>query len=446
MILVNYFQEIFFKYIILGHTSTIYLFSVCFQNDSFTVPISGLNYSWTEYQVRVKMVSLKANLSDTRLWSDAAIVSGMTMSQPPGHSPVTCQASFQINRYPQTRDIFVYWQKIDQRFYNGPNFHYEIANITSGGEPVAYSPDEVTESFAKFSRLPYNKSFEFSVVSVNDEGSAPESSLVTVPVQELITSITPRSVTTIYHGNQLKISWFKPQDVSQVESYTIFWCQRGPVTDTHCYGKLEFEHVNVTAGYVTDGVVASLVEISSNDALIFSLNLTTTDTEYILYVAANTEQGSSGMEESVCTIINDKLKDGWVREVLLERVGDTWTQVRWSMPCSDRSGLVLGYNVTWCAAGEDTCASDHVTHSAEFSMVHNITGLAPWSEYTVTVTPINLEKEGQPSDKLEVRTLASAPGSPPTTLKLTSVSNISAAFSWDKPIRANGPISHYKVS
>ena len=450
LILFDYFLFMFFLYLnIKGSNETITMQQNQYFQNSFTVPISGLKYSWTEYQVKVAMVSQRANLSDTRLWSDAAIVSGQTMSQVPGHSPVTCQASFMINRYPQTRDIFVYWQKIDQRFHNGPNFHYEITNITSDGQSYPISPDEVTESFAKFSRLSYDQSFEFSVISVNDEGSSPEASLVTVPEQQLINSLAPRSVTTIYNEdtNSFNISWFAPLNESQVVSYTIFWCPRKSIIDTQCSGKLEFIHVDPDELLTLDDLTSVATQLNSEpDTKIYPLNLTT-DMNYILSVAANSDQGSSGMERSTCTIIDNSLRDGWVRELLTERVGDTWTQVRWSMPCSDRSGLVLGYLVTWCTrvAGQDKCHQSHATHSAEFSMLHNITGLQAWSDYTANVTAITVDGEGEPSGILKIKTLPSAPGSSPTTLKLTSVTNMSAAFSWDKPIRANGPISHYKV-
>ena len=45
-----------------------------FQNKSFNVPISGLEFAWTEYKVRVQMISEKANSSDPSLWSEPAIV------------------------------------------------------------------------------------------------------------------------------------------------------------------------------------------------------------------------------------------------------------------------------------------------------------------------------------------------------------------------------------
>ena len=45
-----------------------------FQNKSFNVPISGLEFAWTEYKVRVEMISEKANSSDPSLWSEPAIV------------------------------------------------------------------------------------------------------------------------------------------------------------------------------------------------------------------------------------------------------------------------------------------------------------------------------------------------------------------------------------
>ena len=42
------------------------------------------------------------------------------------------------------------------------------------------------------------------------------------------------------------------------------------------------------------------------------------------------------------------MSSGWVREVNVERLGARWMELRWRLPCSQRSGLVLSYNLTWC--------------------------------------------------------------------------------------------------
>ena len=60
-------------------------------------------------------------------------------------------------------------------------------------------------------------------------------------------------------------------------------------------------------------------------------------------------------------------------------------QVSWSLPCSERSSVVLGYNLTWCSE-EEECGHALVTHSAHSGVRHNLTGLRPWTEYSLQVT------------------------------------------------------------
>ena len=145
-------------------------------------------------------------------------------------------------------------------------------------------------------------------------------------------------------------------------------------------------------------------------------------------------------------------------------------QVGWSLPCSERSSVVLGYNLTWCSAAEQECGTALVTHSEHSGVRHNVTGLRPWTEYSLQVatttmhaclhstsptsplpqvTPVGPDSvpgEGTPSPATTIRTRAAAPESPPTALQQETVTNTSATISWDTPVVANGPVSSYRVS
>ena len=417
--------------------------------------LDDLLYAWTNYTVQVKMISAKADLTNSALWSDAATVSGTTLAVKPSRAPVTCGASFQITRYPNHRDIYVYWQQLRQRYHNGPNFRYEIVQIMSGDERLSLLPVEVTDSYAKFTNMTYVDQYKFSVTSVNSEGEAPGSSKVSVPDQETIHKLSPIAVTTIYNNDRnmdfVKISWFKPRSATddQIKSYTIFWCQRQQRLDTQCTGLLEF--ATVSPGLDSQKILAvkdvsvSQVKSVNPETLIYSLDLPV-DIDYLISVAANTDTASSGMVKSSCTIINDQMKEGWIREMSVERTGSSWLQLRWSMPCSERSGLVTGYIVTWCHSLTSQCLKTNVSHTSDQSIQHRISDLDPWTQYSLTVAAISFDKVGVPSDLVVARTGAAAPSSPPTSLSLVSVSNVSVTVSWDKPVRANGPVSHYRIS
>ena len=118
---------------------------------------------------------------------------------------------------------------------------------------------------------------------------------------------------------------------------------------------------------------------------------------------------------------------------------------------------MLIYNLTWCDNAGD-CDSQRVRHSeATVFNRHNISGLKPWTEYTVTVTAVSMDITGAadaikgaarralPSPPITQRTAASAPASQPLDLILKSVTNETAEIFWSKPLLGNGPVSHYKV-
>ena len=165
-----------------------------------------------------------------------------TRANKPYEPPVTCQASFEIERYPANRDIFVYWQQLDARYHNGPDFHYEIVKILSDEKPYLVDSMNVSSSFAKFSGMPLDKSFTFFVNSFNSEGHAASTSEVFVPMQEDISVLAPMAVTTIYNEealDELKISWIVPPGIYDIESFTIFWCPlKGWAERSDIYGLL----------------------------------------------------------------------------------------------------------------------------------------------------------------------------------------------------------------
>ena len=146
---------------------------------------------------------------------------------------------------------------------------------------------------------------------------------------------------------------------------------------------------------------------------------------------------------STCSVLDDKMRDGVVRDLTVEQTGDTWSSLRWSLPCSERSGLVLRYIITWCHVA--TCHQETVSHVADLSVGKRLEQLEPWTDYRINVTVVTDKSTGHQSNLVSIRTLASTPASPPLSLSVDAKTNNSAVLSWSKPHLAHGPISHYKV-
>lgn len=384
------------------------------------------------------------------LWSSPRLVTGSTLARRPDSPPRMCRGCFEAVIHPEHRDIYVYWTKTEPRYHNGPNFEYVSWRLDSDVKTV----EKKESSYAVYSNLSLSEIFSFNVTSRNDEGeSAQPPYSLSVPAQDLIDRVSPQAVTIIYSESaEISVSWLRPQDLhasEEIGSYTVFWCERERFTDTFCQTILHFEDVHPLKKDLVSSSALTMAKDSSEDTLIYRLNTShvSKDKEYRVAVAANYATMSSGMVWSSCEIVNNQMSSGWVREVSVERRGARWMELRWRLPCSQRSGLVLSYNLTWCDSEAGLCDSLEVRHSASLTNTHNITGLEPWRVYTITVTAVNMDpaRVALPSPPLLQRTAASAPASKPLAFISRSVTNVTAEIAWSKPELGNGPVSHYKV-
>jgi hypothetical protein len=68
---------------------------------------------------------------------------------------------------------------------------------------------------------------------------------------------------------------------------------------------------------------------------------------YQFAISANGENTSSGLSWAVCTAIHNKGL-GKMKNVWVNKVGSEFIEVGWKLECSDRIGLVIGYNISYC--------------------------------------------------------------------------------------------------
>ena len=104
--------------------------------------MTDLHFAWTSYTVKVRMMSAKANTSDTRLWSDPTIVTGTTLPRRPDNPPATTQGSFEAFNYPTNRAVVVYWSQIAPQHHNGRGFKYNIDKVLENDEEASIRPSE----------------------------------------------------------------------------------------------------------------------------------------------------------------------------------------------------------------------------------------------------------------------------------------------------------------
>lgn len=388
--------------------------------------ITSLKYANTLYDIRVYLKSTKADENDNSLWSAPAAVTVRTKPDLPGAPPRTDIGSFEVYNLVDSRDVYIYWQTIPDYLQNGDNFSYKIISVVENGVSVVKEPSEINKKYAKFSKVGLNKSLHLQIASSNTEGLSVNKSEIYIPPRYEVPP-GPLSVTKVFYDDGMyELSWKPPSTGEEnISSYTIFWCDS--ISDHMCSGYLNWTRVpsNVTIRNMT-------VE---------------DDKPYKFAVSANTDTGSSGMVWASCTILYNKpiqkMKNVWVK-----KVGSTYMELAWHLDCFDRNGLVVGFRVYYCPVQHKgpECKSAHqnvTIHDAQQSSA-NLTGLRPYTTYSVAVAVLSSGGESLPSEPLLNVTLEAAP-SPPLNVSIVSITNTSITITWNAPEDRNGVITKYEV-
>ncbi|KAK3917504.1 Cytokine receptor [Frankliniella fusca] len=394
-------------------------------NNKKTLNITSLKYANTFYDIRVYLKSAKAVSNDDSLWSAPAAMTIKTLPDLPGAPPRTDIGSFEVFNHVDSRDIYIYWQTIPDYLQNGDMFSYKIIGIDEDNVPVSKKPAELNKKYAKYSKMDLNKNFRFHIVSANSEGHSLNKSEIVIPSRVQVPP-GPLSVTKVFYENgTYELSWKPPSDQEEIDSYTIFWCDS--IYDHMCSGYLNWTHV------------------SSNITI---KNMTVEDDKpYQFAVSANTRNSSSGMVWASCTILYNKpiqkMKNVWVK-----KVGSTFMEMVWNLDCLDRNGLVIGFRIYYCPVQhkgpECKSPNQNVTVMDPQQSSANLTGLRPYTTYSISIAVLSSGGESLPSDPLYNVTLEAAP-SPPTNVSIVSITNTTVTITWNPPEERNGVITKYEV-
>merc|ERR1719507_1008128 len=406
-----------------------------------TYSLENLSYSWTEYEIQVRLLSGMANVSDPRYWSEPTSVEQRTLASRPPSPPRIHPGSFEIIGGINDRTVVVFWQKLDEKLHNGDNFRYTVTDVRQDGHSQPLLPVTATSTFMQFQKVGLGQQRIF-ITSENSIGQAPTSAEIVVPSASDLRHIQPKSFTrTLYpEDNVYEVAWLPPSEPKEpIVSYTVFWCKDRLERDRphYCDGFLDWEEVPIG-----DSNLETVIH-----------NITLPDGgNYQMAIAANTKTHSSGLVWATCTIIKNRVV-GKLKEVSVDGVGETTALVRWRLDCQDRIGIVTGYEIVYCSIRDETdvdkiCAGRNLTQEIARPDADkaNLTNLTPWTPYKIMVRVITRGGVGELSEPLVRRTNPSAPGSPPMDLNVTSIQANSANFSWNPPTQPNGKIDKYKVN
>uniref|UniRef100_A0A1X7T302 Fibronectin type-III domain-containing protein n=1 Tax=Amphimedon queenslandica TaxID=400682 RepID=A0A1X7T302_AMPQE len=130
-----------------------------------------------------------------------------------------------------------------------------------------------------------------------------------------------------------------------------------------------------------------------------------------------------------------------VDDIIFSSVESVSMTVSWDeVPCNGRNGPITGYYLTYTDITSNTSYTVNITRGD--NRMYNLTGLIPYTNYTVSIIPYNYNMNGPARQKIQL-TAESIPGAisdlrharPPTEIFIV----------WDPPTIPNGIITVYEI-
>ncbi|XP_046481317.1 cytokine receptor-like [Neodiprion pinetum] len=388
--------------------------------------LSDLPYANAAYKVRVFGKSSLA-VGEGK-WSESSNLNFRTAATLPGQSPKTAMGSFETVVKRSSRDVYIYWQAIPAYFENGDNFTYEVFGMKEDGKLSYLKPDEITKSYALFKELSLNSNFKFEIVAINCVGVNERKATIHVPSENRRPK-EPTSITkTTFDGRLFELSWDAPSS-TDIVNQTIFWCENMWDRPYQCSGYLDW--ITVTP-----------------NMRVYNITVPDETKLYQFAVAANTDQGSSGMAWTTCTVIHNSVV-GKMDSVWVNNVESRLIEVGWKLKCSDRTNSVNGFVVYYCPMESPkyhNCKGSKLSKivPGDRNTIHGIVdGLKPYTTYMLSVAVLTNNGEGPDSDPIFATTIETAPSSPENVI--ATVTGTAITVEWKPPSDVNGVLRYYTV-
>ncbi|KAF0312846.1 Tyrosine-protein phosphatase 99A [Amphibalanus amphitrite] len=165
-------------------------------------------------------------------------------------------------------------------------------------------------------------------------------------------------------------------------------------------------------------------------------------TEYLIRIQVKNMMGAGP-----ATVVRETTKDGVPERpenLTHAAVGDSWAWLTWSEPIHP-NGVIVGYYLYFEFTDYDRNITDNrIITEARPRMEYNLTGLMPYTRYTVWLHAKTSKHEGDRSETLSLRTDVGGPGAPLIT-NATCRADTSIVVRWRRPPQLRGSIDFYYV-
>lgn len=380
--------------------------------------LNNLEYAYDWYDMRIAM-KVETAEDEPEMWSLFSNHTFQTKPRPPDNPPTTDIGGFSINDHGH---VFVYWRELPISRSNGPNLHYDIKLLNN----QTLIANKVISTMAKYDNLDgkYDEPLNFSIYSINDNGSSKVASSLQIPnVEHRL--LPPQNIKKFLQDQMYRLTWLPPRDKIAVNSYTVFWCNSTDEQSGQCTSSIDFQRVG--------GDVNNFTRPFNGTTLNFA-------------VSANSARSSSGMVWSKCTALPNsdigKLEKIWIKELQ-----STYMVFEWMLSCIDHA-ILRGFRLTYCPIN-DPKLQDCKSTPKSIEILgevngYNLTDLKPYTTYKTYIQMFSAHSIGPNSDNLVNTTMETAP-TPPRNLQYRNLGNTTVDLTWDEPEQYNGVLAKYEI-
>uniref|UniRef100_A0A1X7T125 Fibronectin type-III domain-containing protein n=1 Tax=Amphimedon queenslandica TaxID=400682 RepID=A0A1X7T125_AMPQE len=133
---------------------------------------------------------------------------------------------------------------------------------------------------------------------------------------------------------------------------------------------------------------------------------------------------------------------GPVGDIIFSSVESVSMTVSWDeVPCNGRNGPITGYYLTYTNITSNTSYTVNITGGD--NRMYNLTGLIPYTNYTVNIKPYNYNMNGPARQEIQL-TPESIPGLISDLIQ-TNAALTEISISWNPPTIPNGIITVYEI-
>jgi cytokine receptor domeless len=348
-------------------------------NKNFSLVID-LEYAYTWYDIKIRSkISMAENIE--KMWSPwSQALQVKSKPRLPDNPPEINVGAFNIL---PNDDVYIYWKDVPQCRHNGDNFTYNVlATGQTGG-----SPTELKDTYAVY-RKNKNLAEHGASVRIKSQNSV---GIYDLPSQLIIPSKSdrvkgPKNLQKRLKNGTYIITWAPHENVTDIESYTIFWCTSKTEGENKCNDKSFNFH-----------------RIGANEEPVFRHK---SDDTVNFAISVNTRTSTSGMTWTTCTTGNSN-EIGKIKSIWIPRLSSTEIDIKWRLECTDM-GIVAGYVIEYCPAKASktfACLNDQEPEKLEIKenlehTEYTLTGLAPYKTYGIYIRMFSNSTLGPRSDPL----------------------------------------------